>query len=282
MSHKALPSKKRWVNTEGSDSLLKKGVNIKNLFHYTPAVVFLVILLSAWQYTVFKYEIPSWLLPSPLKVAQALWETKYLIWSHAQITLLEITTGFILAIILGILVSTLLTLFPFAKRIFYPFLIFSQTVPLIAVAPLLILWLGYGLLPKIIIVILVCFFPIAVSLLQGLEVSDRDLLNLLRSMGASKWQIFYYVRWPHALPSLFAGLKISATYSVMAAVIGEWLGASQGLGVYLTRSSNNFLTDRVFAAIITISALSFLYYAVIMLLTRLLLPWYSQLSQKND
>jgi len=254
--------------------LLKKGVTIKKIFHYTPAVVFLVILLSVWQFTVNKYGIPPWLLPSPMKVGQALWETKSLIWSHAQITLLEISTGFVLAIILGILVSTLMTLFPFAKRIFYPFLIFSQTVPLIAVAPLLILWLGYGLLPKIIIVILVCFFPI--------EVSDRDLLNLLRSMGATKWQIFYQVRWPHALPSLFAGLKIAATYSVMAAVIGEWLGASQGLGVYLTRSSNNFLTDRVFAGIITISALSFLYYAVIMLLTKLLLPWYSQLSQKTD
>ncbi len=262
--------------------MLKKVVNIKNLFHYTPAMLFLVILISVWQYTVNKYEVPPWLLPSPLKVGQALWETKSLIWGHAQITILEISTGFSLAIILGILVSTLMTLFPFAKRIFYPFLIFSQTVPLIAVAPLLILWLGYGLLPKFIIIILVCFFPIAVSLLEGLEVSDRDLLNLLRSMGASKWQIFYYVRWPHALPSLFAGLKIAATYSVMAAVIAEWLGASQGLGVYLTRSSNNFLTDRVFAAIITISALSFLYYTIIMLLTKLLLPWYSQISQNND
>lgn len=254
---------------------------IDKLFHYSPAVILLIVLLSIWQLTVNRFEIPPWLLPSPSKVGEALWGTKALIWSHAKITIFEITTGFFLAIVLGILVSTLLTLFPFAKRIFFPFLIFSQTVPLIAIAPLLILWLGYGLLPKIIIVILVCFFPIAVSLLEGLEVSDRDLINLMRSMGASKWQIFYQVRWPHAMPSLFAGLKIAATYSVMAAVIGEWLGASQGLGVFLTRSSNNFLTDRVFAAIITISALSFVYYTVIILLTRLLLPWYTQLNQKN-
>lgn len=249
------------------------------MFHYSPAVVFLVLLLSTWQFTINKYDIPTWLLPSPLKVAEALWSTKALIWSHAKITIFETTTGFFLAIVLGILVSTLLTLFPFSKRIFYPFLIFSQTVPLIAVAPLLILWLGYGLLPKIIIVILVCFFPIAVSMIEGLEVSDRDLLNLMRSMGASNWQVFYQVRWPHAMPSLFAGLKISATYSVMAAVIGEWLGASQGLGVFLTRSSNNFLTDRVFAAIIAISALSLLYFTIITLLTRYLLPWYRQSSQ---
>jgi len=147
---------------------------------------------------------------------------------------------------------------------------------LIAVAPLLLLWLGYGVLPKILIVVLVCFFPIAISLLEGLELSDLDLLHLLQSMGASKWQVFSLIRWPHAMPALFSGLKIAAAYSVMTAVISEWLGASQGLGVYLLRSSNNFLTDRVFAAIIAITALSFFYYAIIVILTRLLLPWYSR------
>lgn len=249
----------------------QKGIH--KIFNYFPAFVFLIFLLSVWQFTVNKFQIPPWLLPSPAQVGEALWSTRELIWLHAKITILETTAGFFLAIILGIIVSAFMTLYPFSKRIFYPFLIFSQTVPLIAVAPLLLLWLGYGLLPKIIIVILVCFFPVAVSLIEGLELSDRDLLNLLRSMGATKWQIFYHVRWPHALPSLFAGLKIAATYSVMAAVIGEWLGASHGLGVFLTRSSNNFLTARVFAAIIAITALSFLYYAVITLLTKILIPW---------
>jgi len=249
---------------------------LRKAYIYGPAFFFFLILISVWQFTVTELNIPPWLLPSPLKVGEALWNTRNLLWGHAKLTILETTSGFLLAIVLGILVSTLMTLFPYLKRIFYPFLILSQTVPLIAVAPLLLLWLGYGLLPKVIIVILVCFFPVAISLLQGLELSDRDLLNLLRSMGASDWQIFYRVRWPHAMPSLFAGLRIAATYSVMAAVIGEWLGASQGLGVYLTRSSNSFLTDRVFAAIIAITALSFLYYALIIALTKLLLPWYSR------
>lgn len=255
--------------------------NMKNIRHYSPALVFLVFLISAWHFTVAKFNMPPWLLPSPYKVTEALWDARDLIWNHAKITILETTSGFFLAILLGILVSTLLTLFPAAKRTLYPFLIFSQTIPLIAIAPLLILWLGYGLLPKIAIVILVCFFPIAVSLIQGMEVSDRDLLNLLRSMGATRWQIFRHVRWPYAVPSLFTGLKISATYSVMAAVIGEWLGASQGLGVFLTRSSNNFLTDRVFAAIIAISALSLIYFGLITLLTKILLPWYKQSGQEN-
>jgi len=145
----------------------------------------------------------------------------------------------------------------------------------------LILWLGYGLLPKIVIVIIVCFFPITISLIEGLELTDPDILNLLRSMGASRWQIFYIVRWPHALPSLFAGLKIAATYSVMGAVIGEWLGSSSGLGVYLTRSSHSFLTDRVFAAIFTITALSFLYYALISGFARIALPWIHSKNQDS-
>jgi len=250
----------------------------KNLWKYYPAIIFLVFLLAIWQFFVIKLNLPPWLLPSPLQVGEAFWSTGDLLWGHAKITILETTLGFLLAIFLGILASILMTVFPILKRIFYPFLIFSQTVPLVAVAPLLLLWLGYGMLPKIIIVILVCFFPIAINLLQGLELSDRDLLNLLKSMGASDWQIFFRVRWPNALPAFFSGLKISATYSVMAAIIGEWLGASQGLGIYLMRASNNFLTDRVFAAILAITILSFIYYGIIQLLARLLLPWYSRLQ----
>lgn len=249
---------------------------IKVFMKYFPALIFLILLLAAWQFSVYKLDIPRWLLPSPNNVAEALWKTRALLWGHAKITILETTLGFLAAILLGFLVSTLMAVFPLLKRIFYPFLIFSQTVPLIAIAPLLLLWLGYGLLPKIIIVVLVCFFPIAISLLQGLELTDQDLLNLLRSMGASDWQVFVKIRWPHSLPSLFSGLRIAATYSVMAAIIGEWLGASQGLGIYLTRSSNSFLTDQVFAAIIAITILSFLYYALILLLTKLVLPWYTR------
>jgi ABC-type nitrate/sulfonate/bicarbonate transport system permease component len=249
---------------------------------YSPALVFLVLFLGAWQWLAGLFQIPAWLLPTPVKVWGALWHTKSLLWQHARLTVLETTAGFILATLLGIAVSSLMTIFPYLKRTFYPFLIFSQTVPLIAVAPLLLLWLGYGLLPKIIIVILVCFFPVAINLLEGLELSDRDLLNLLRSMGASNRQIFIRIRWPQAMPSFFAGLKIAATYSVMAAVIGEWLGASQGLGVYLTRSSNSFLTDRVFAAIIAITILSFLYYALIIFLAKLFIPWYSSAKDPFD
>lgn len=241
--------------------------------NWLPAGIFLVVLLAVWQILVDSFAIPVWLIPSPSKILEALWSTRNLLIQHSWTTIVETTIGFFFSVILGLMVGILMDLFPLFKRALYPYLIFSQTVPLIAIAPLIILWLGYGLLPKILTVVLVCFFPIAVSLVEGLENSDPDLMNLLKSMGASRWQILHFVRWPNAMPSLFSGLKISATYSVMAAVVGEWLAASSGLGVYLTRASRSFLTDRVFAAILAISLLSLFYFSLITLLGRWFLPW---------
>jgi len=238
-----------------------------------PSVLFFLGCLLVWQIAVDALELPLWLLPSPVKVVRAFWHTRGLLWSHTLTTVVETTSGFALAVLLSLASGVAMVIWPNCKRLFYPFLVISQTVPLIAVAPLLILWFGYGLLPKIVTVVLVCFFPVAVSLIEGLEVTDVDLLNLLHSMGATRWQVLYYVRWPNALPSLFAGLKIAAAYSVMGAVIGEWLGASSGLGVYLTRSSHSFLTDQVFASIVAITLLSLLYFGFISALRRIALPW---------
>ncbi|HZK54459.1 MAG TPA: ABC transporter permease [Desulfosporosinus sp.] len=246
-----------------------------------PSLLFLLFLLGAWQMMATAIQVPLWLLPTPAQIVEALWETRQLIWLHTLTTLVETTIGFAFAVVFSLITAGGMVLSPWLKRLLYPFLIISQTVPLIAVAPLLILWLGYGLLPKIIIVIIVCYFPITISLIEGLELTDTDILNLLKSMGASRWQMFYIVRWPHALPSLFAGLKIAATYSVMGAVIAEWLGSDSGLGVYLTRSSHSFMTDRVFAAIFTITALSFLYYALISILARLSMPWIHSKNQDS-
>lgn len=248
---------------------------------WIPSLVFFLFILGAWQVVITVAHVPLWLLPTPSQIVKALWETRQLIWMHTLTTLVETTVGFTLAIIFSLITAGAMVLSPWIKRLLYPVLIISQTVPLIAIAPLLILWLGYGLLPKIVIVIIVCYFPVTISLIEGLELTDPDLLNLLRSMGASRWQMFYIVRWPHALPSFFAGLKIAATYSVMGAVIAEWLGSSSGLGVYLTRSSHSFLTDRVFAAIFTITVLSFLYYALITILARLALPWIYSKNQDS-
>jgi ABC-type nitrate/sulfonate/bicarbonate transport system permease component len=152
-----------------------------------------------------------------------------------------------------------------------------------AVAPLLIIWFGYDILPKVLVVALVCFFPITVSTVEGLDNIDQDMVKLLVTMGATPGQILRLVKFPGALPSFFAGLKISATYSIMGAVIGEWLGGSKGLGIYMTRSMHSFLTERVFASIVVITAMSLILVGIIELIARLTMPWlYQKKSWQQD
>lgn len=158
-------------------------------------------------------------------------------------------------------------------------LVISQTIPYFAVAPLLIIWLGYGILPKVLIVALVCFFPITINLADGFRNTDPDMIKLLSSMGASRRQIFFKVKVPATLPSFFTGMRIGGTYAVLGAVIAEWLGGDRGLGILLTRSMNSYLTDRMFASIIVITVLSLTFYGLIELSARLLMPWKRRKSE---
>ncbi|HWI54318.1 MAG TPA: ABC transporter permease, partial [Desulfobacteria bacterium] len=157
-----------------------------------------------------------------------------------------------------------------------PLLVISQTIPIIAVAPLFIIWLGYGMAPKVVVVSLVCFFPITINLADGLRMVDRDMIKLMHSMGATEFQVFRLVKLPAALPFFFSGLRIAGTYSIMGAVIGEWLGADKGLGILMTRSSQSFLTDRVFATIMVIVILSLAIYFLVEGIARVLIPWHYQ------
>jgi ABC-type nitrate/sulfonate/bicarbonate transport system permease component len=203
-----------------------------------------------------------------------LFTERQLLWHHGITTALETVTGVFIATLIGLILALILEMSSLLKRLLYPYLIISQTVPIISVAPLLILWLGYGIQAKIVIVALVCFFPITLSLLNGFRTVDTNQIKRLKTMGASNWQIFRKVKFPATMPFLFSGLKLSATYSVMAAIIGEWLGAMRGLGIYMTRSSHSFLTMNVFAAILLIVFLSFAFYLVIVLLERFCIPWH--------
>ncbi len=243
---------------------------------YWSSVTLLLLLLVLWEALVDLLGIAEYLFPSPSKITEALLETSALLWGHSLQTLTEVILGFLFAILAGIFLAIIMGIFPVVKKSLYPLIVVSQTIPIMAVAPLLIIWFGYGLLPKLLVVTLVCFFPITVSLVEGFENVDRDMIKLLLAMGASPWQIFKTVRLPAALPSFFAGLKIAVTYSVMGAVIGEWLGASQGIGVYMTRSMNSFLTAQVFGAIVIISVLSLVFFGLVAVLARLVMPWYYQ------
>jgi ABC-type nitrate/sulfonate/bicarbonate transport system permease component len=162
---------------------------------------------------------------------------------------------------------------PVFRMLVRPLLVVSQTIPIVAIAPLLIVWFGFGLQSKIIVVILICFFPLALSILEGFQTVDDDLVKLLKTMHASKWQLYRKVKFPAVLPYFFSGLKIAVTYSVMGAIIGEWLGASEGLGVMLTRATKSFMTARLFAISAVIIGLTFLLYGAVECLQRLSAPW---------
>src|SRR3989440_8145138 len=178
------------------------------------------------------------------------------------------------ATLLGLLLAILLDASNWLRRAIYPLLITSQTIPIIALAPLLLIWLGFGLEPKIIVVALYCFFPIAVACADGLAGAEPELINLLRSMRASRWQILWLVRLPGAMPAFFSGLRIAATYGVTGAIFGEYVGAYQGLGIYMQLSFNSHAIVLVFAAILVTAALSLLLFGLVSLIERIALPWY--------
>ena len=241
---------------------------------YGPPTVLLVGLLALWEILVRVSDVPRWLLPAPTQIVAAGVEAAPLLGPHIAQTMSETLLGLALALITGLLLAFAVDLSATLRRALYPLLVASQTIPILALAPLLIIWFGYDILPKVLVVALVCFFPVAVGTADGLRSADPELINLLRAMGASRRQIFTTVRVPAALPSFFSGLKIAVTYSVIGAIIGEWVGASVGLGIFMTRSSKSFLTDRVFAAIAITSLLSIALFAAVKVLERAALPWY--------
>jgi ABC-type nitrate/sulfonate/bicarbonate transport system permease component len=258
--------------TQALSPLLQDGLRLAR--QYTPPLLLILLLLVAWQVLTWLMKVPKWLLPSPWQIVVAGVEARELLGPHTWQTLKETWVGLGLAVTVGLGLALVIDFSSLLRRTVYPLLVASQTVPILALAPLLIIWFGYGILPKVMVVALVCFFPIVVSTADGLRVADPELIALLRAMGASRRQMFLKVRVPGALPSFFSGFKIAITYSVVGAVIGEWVGASRGLGIFMIRSSKNFLTDRVFAAIAVTSLLSIVMFAAVMMLERSLLPWY--------
>lgn len=240
--------------------------------HY-PAVLLITFTLVIWEFLVRLTHTPLWILPAPTRIMEALIRERDMLMRHSAITLYEAILGFLVAILFSFFLAILIDFSSFMKRGIYPLLVASQTIPIIAIAPLLFIWFGFDILPKVVVVALVAFFPIVINLIDGLDQTDQGLISLLLTMNATKWQIFSRVRFPSALPSLFSGLRIAGTYSVMGAVIGEWLGASKGLGIYMKNTSHSFLTDQVFAAIIVVVTISILIYILLLMLEQLLIPW---------
>ncbi len=213
------------------------------------------------------------MLPSPADVVKAFVDNFSIMMKQASVTLQEACYGLLIGIALAFIVATLMDRFNFLYKALYPILVITQTIPTIAIAPLLVLWMGFGMAPKITLVVITTFFPIAIGLLGGFEGVDKDAVNLMRAMGANRLQIFRYVKLPNAIPSFFSGLKVSASYAVVGAVISEWLGGFEGLGVYMTRVKKAYAFDKMFAVIVFISVISLLLMGLVNLLERLATPW---------
>lgn len=221
-----------------------------------PSIIAVAALLLVWQLFCMTGMIPAYMLPSPVEVVRAFVSELPLLFENSLITLQEAFFGLVLGVSVGFFVAVLMDNFGILYKAFYPLLIITQTIPSVAIAPLLVLWFGYEMTPKIILIMLSTFFPVAVGLLEGFRSVDKDAIGLLRSMGANRRQIFYHIKFPSALPQLFSGLRIAAAYSVVGAVISEWLGGFGGLGVYMTRVKKAFAFDKMFAVIFLISAIS--------------------------
>ena len=240
---------------------------------YAPAAAFLGLLVLAWEGGVAAFDTPPYLLPAPSGIWEAFLETRDILPAHLRTTLAEALIGLALAALAGVALAAVIASSAFARRAVYPIVVVSQNVPLIVLAPLLVIWFGFGMAPKVLVVALAGFFPIAVNTVDGLRSADREMVELVRSMGASRGQVLRSVLIPSAVPSFFAGLKISAAYAVIGAVIGEWVGASSGLGLFITRSQTAFRVDRVFVAIALIATLSIALFTAVHLAERLAMPW---------
>ncbi len=244
------------------------------LTHWLPAAVVVAAILGLWEGYVRLFDVQRWLLPAPSIVAKTVAESPGLLWRHSLVTLEEVAVGFGLALAVGVLLASSIALSRTLERAIYPFIIASQTIPIIVIAPLLLVWVGYGLTPKVIVVALIAFFPIVVNMVDGLKSVDPDAVNLMRTLGARRWQIFLKVQMPSAMPFLFSGTRVAIAVSVIGAVIGEWVGSSQGLGYLMIRSKPQFLTERVFAAIAILSLMGIALFLLVGLAERMVIPWW--------
>lgn len=236
-------------------------------------VVLLALLGGLWEVGSRWRDVPLWLLPPPSVIATTLVEDRDLLLQHTRVTLLEVLLGFALALVVGVTLGAAIDASTPLERAVYPLVIASQTIPVIALAPLFLIWFGYGLLPKVLITALIGFFPIVVNTVDGLRQTDPDILDLFRSLGASRWTRFRLAKLPSALPFIFSGAKIAVAVCVIGAVFGELFGSSQGLGYLLDRSMAQFLTARVFASIALLSLMGISLFALVALAERLMTPW---------
>ncbi|MBV8747673.1 MAG: ABC transporter permease [Xanthobacteraceae bacterium] len=246
---------------------------VQRLSAVLPALALAAVVVVIWEAAVRLFNIPQFVIPAPSAIAVALFEQRVALATASKATAIEVLFGFVLAAVVGIVVAVAIARFERFGQALYPLVVLFQTVPKVALAPIFILWFGYDLAPKIVLIVVIAFFPVAIDMLAGLQSVEPSFVALMRSVGASRGEILRRVRIPHSLPHLMAGLKVAITFSVIGAIVGEFAGASAGLGYVIQFASTQLETPLVFAALIVVSVLGLVFYYLVEFAERLLVPW---------
>jgi len=238
-----------------------------------PPLALLAAAVVGWQLVVRAFDVPDYVFPAPTAVAASLDHDFGLLARATLVTIREVLLGYLLAVVIALGVAVLIHFSSALRRALLPILVLSQTVPTVVLAPVLAILLGYGLTPKLVVVAVVCFFPIVVNAVDGLRSTDPELVRMMRTLHGGRLAIFRRVEWPGALPAIFSGARIAATYAAVGAVFGEWAGSSSGLGFVMLQAQPALETDRIFAAVVILSAIALTLYALVGLAERILVPW---------
>ena len=247
--------------------------------HWLPAVILFLVTVVLWEAAVRIFSISSFIIPAPTKIVQALVAQWGALMHATAVTAGEILFGFLVSVAVGVALALVIVRFDWLGRALYPLVVLFQNVPKVALAPIFILWFGYGLIPKIGLILVIAFFPVTLSMLAGMQSVDNSLLALMNSVGAGPTEILLRIRVPHSLPSLMAGTKIAATLSVIGAIVGEFAGASDGLGYTIQFASTQLDTAQVFAALLLVSVLGIAFYYAAEVLERAVVPWAPRFNQ---
>jgi NitT/TauT family transport system permease protein len=245
----------------------------RNVADILPALGLALAVVVFWELAVRLFKVPVFVIPAPSAILLALVDSRAGLVSASKATAVEVLFGFVLAAVVGIAVALVIVRFERFGKALYPLVVLFQTVPKVALAPIFILWFGYDLAPKVVLIVVIAFFPVAIDMLAGLQSVEPSFVALMQSVGASRSEILLRVRIPHSLPHLMAGLKVAITFSVIGAIVGEFAGASAGLGYVIQFASTQLETPLVFAALIVVSVLGLFFYYLVEFAERLLVPW---------
>jgi len=260
----------------------QKIISTDHLMRWLPALVIVLALLAFWQIYVRAEHVNEIILPAPSDIADTLWSQRATLLSNLWVTFQEIAIGFLLGTAAGIVLGVLIAYSVVLERALYPLVIASQVIPVFAIAPLLIIWFGFGITPKVLIAAVIVFFPICVNQVEGLRSADSGAVDLLRSYGVGEWGVFRMIRLPASVPYLLAGMQIGVTFSVIGAVIAEWVGAQQGLGALMLQANSQSDTRLVFAAIVTVAIVGVLLFAAVRIVGDLVWPWQARSRQRTS